>query len=251
MPSSRFPQRDLTHRTGGPAVNAPSDGLEGAYSATLHTAPSGGVCKVVIPALSLTDYRSAFCSQAFTGLQGDTVLVMFDENKEPWVISPTSIDPQRLWTTGDLKPTATSAIQVGWLVCDGSAVSRTAYAALFTALGTTWGAGDGSTTFNLPDLRGRTPLGAGTGPALTARTLGQVGGEEAHLLTASESGLPAHAHTYPDHPNFAGFGQASPISGNAVGSLSTGTTSTAGPANASAAHNNMQPFAVVNYLIKT
>lgn len=51
----------------------------------------------------------------------------------------------------------------GWLFCDGAAVSRTTYAALFAAIGTTFGAGDGLTTFNLPDFRGRSPLGVGQG----------------------------------------------------------------------------------------
>lgn len=81
----------------------------------------------------------------------------------------------------------------GWLDCDGIAVSRTTYAALFTAIGTTYGIGDGSTTFNLPDLRGRSPLGAGQGVGLTNRMLGEVGGEEAHALTEAENG--PHDHT--------------------------------------------------------
>ncbi|HET8871838.1 MAG TPA: phage tail protein [Aquabacterium sp.] len=63
---------------------------------------------------------------------------------------------------GDLKPTAASAAPSGWLLCDGSAVSRTTYAALFAAVGTTFGAGDGSTTFNLPNGAGRGFIGAGT-----------------------------------------------------------------------------------------
>lgn len=60
-------------------------------------------------------------------------------------------------------PYAGSTVPTGWLECDGSAVSRTTFAALFTAISTTWGAGDGSTTFNLPDCRGRVPIGSGTG----------------------------------------------------------------------------------------
>jgi microcystin-dependent protein len=60
-------------------------------------------------------------------------------------------------------PYSGATIPVGWLECDGSAVSRTTYADLFAAISTTWGAGDGSTTFNLPDCRGRTAIGAGTG----------------------------------------------------------------------------------------
>ena len=80
----------------------------------------------------------------------------------------------------------------GWLLCDGSAVSRTTYATLFAAIGTTWGAGDGSTTFNLPDLRGRAPIGAGTGSGLSARTLGQV-------LGVQDAVVPYHRHTMGAH----------------------------------------------------
>lgn len=83
----------------------------------------------------------------------------------------------------------------GFLLADGSAVSRATYFALFAVIGTTWGAGDGSTTFNLPDMRGRVPIGAGAGPGLTARAIGAVGGEEAHVLSTAEAG--PHAHTIP------------------------------------------------------
>jgi microcystin-dependent protein len=64
-----------------------------------------------------------------------------------------------------------SSAPTGYLLCDGSAVSRTTYARLFAVLSTAWGSGDGSSTFNVPDLRGRCSIGAGTGSGLTARTL--------------------------------------------------------------------------------
>lgn len=105
---------------------------------------------------------------------------------------------------------AGSSTPTGWMVCDGSAVSRTTYAGLFAAIGTTWGVGDGSTTFNVPDLRGRTPIGAGTGSGLTARTLGQTLGSE---------------------------------------TLGTGVFS-AGAAAAVTGTSNMQPSAVMNFIIK-
>lgn len=73
-----------------------------------------------------------------------------------------------------------AAAPTGWLLCDGSAVSRTTYADLFSAIGETYGAGDGMTTFNVPDMRGRVSVGAGTGAGLTARTLGDTGGAETH-----------------------------------------------------------------------
>jgi microcystin-dependent protein len=87
---------------------------------------------------------------------------------------------------------AGGAAPTGWLLCDGSAVSRTTYATLFGAIGTTFGTGDGSTTFNLPDSRGRAVIGAGTGSGLTNRVKGTNGGAETVALTTSN--LPSHDH---------------------------------------------------------
>lgn len=83
-----------------------------------------------------------------------------------------------------------TAAPSGWLICDGSAVSRTTYADLFAAIGTTHGAGDGSTTFNLPDLRGRVRVGTNAG---TFTPVGAKGGEETHSLSISE--LASHSHS--------------------------------------------------------
>lgn len=82
----------------------------------------------------------------------------------------------------------------GWLLCDGAAVSRTTYARLFAAIGTTWGVGNGTTTFNVPDFRGRTPVGAGTGTGLTARAVAASGGAETVQLTSTT--MPSHTHTF-------------------------------------------------------
>lgn len=89
----------------------------------------------------------------------------------------------------------------GFLVCDGTAVSRTTYATLFAAIGTTWGVGDGATTFNLPDLRRRATIGeGGTAVAGPANTLGSTGGHEqlqGHTHTVStQSGF--HEHAFAD-----------------------------------------------------
>jgi microcystin-dependent protein len=81
---------------------------------------------------------------------------------------------QRLFEPGDIKWAAYANPDPGWLVANGAAVSRIGYPDLFKKIGTTWGVGDGSTTFNLPALSGRMPMGAGTGSGLTARTLGQL-----------------------------------------------------------------------------
>lgn len=117
-----------------------------------------------------------------------------------------NVDGSTQAATGDIKMTVVQAVPAGWLRCDGSAVSRATYAALFAALGGTtsiWGQGDGSTTFNLPDFRSRTPIGAGQGAGLSNRVAGSYGGgtldqnspklaEERHVLVDGE--MPIHGH---------------------------------------------------------
>ncbi len=167
---------------------------------------------------------------------------------------------------GALMPYAGTAVPTGWLLCFGQAISRTAYAALFAAIGTTHGAGDGSTTFNLPDLRGRVVAGqdnmGGTSAnrltnqagGLNGDVLGATGGAETHTLTATE--MPAHRH----HDGYANgssslnglygstiAGSASDMSFNGSGSAHPNTSTTGG----SGAHNNVQPTIVLNYMIKT
>ena len=117
--------------------------------------------------------------------------------------------------TGVIQMYGGSSAPTGWLLCDGTAVSRTTYASLFTAIGTNFGVGNGTTTFNLPDLRGRSPIGAGTGSGLTARTLGTNYGAETHTLSTSE--LPSHTHS-------------NTVSGGNTGNMSANASHTHTPA---------------------
>lgn len=167
--------------------------------------------------------------------------------------------------SGMLMPYAGSSAPTGWLLAYGQAVSRSTYADLFGAIGTTYGTGDGSSTFNLPDLRGRTvagqdDMGGSSSNRLTSPingdTLGAAGGAENHTITVAE--LPAHTHggggtiSVPAGVNStdgAVFGlvavnsngnpQSFTVSGN-TGSVGSGT-----------AHNNVQPTIILNYIIKT
>lgn len=103
---------------------------------------------------------------------------------------------EKRWTPpppGTIISFAASTIPNGWLACDGSSVTAATYPALFAAIAYTYG-GSGS-SFTLPDLRNRTPIGAGTGTGLTARSLAATGGAATVTLTAGESGLASHAHT--------------------------------------------------------
>ena len=179
---------------------------------------------------------------------------------------------------GVIQMFAGSTPPAGWLLCDGSAVSRTDYATLFAAIGTTWGVGDGSTTFNLPDLRGRAPIGAGTGSGLTARTLGGTLGSEAvqshthgkGTLSITSSG--GHDHAIQTKWNTAKPGTSSGtiVNLNSSGSSSSSDSGSVSIASNTGAHThpnsnfsgdtgsygtgnagNMQPSAVVNFIIHT
>ena len=95
------------------------------------------------------------------------------------------------------------SVPLGWLLCDGSVVSQTTYAALFTNIGTGYNTGgEGAGNFRLPDYRGRSILGAGTGTGLTARSIGQYLGEENHVLSLAES--PIHSHVVDSHSHGGG-----------------------------------------------
>jgi len=185
----------------------------------------------------------------------------------------TQINSFATFPAGSVISFAGATAPVGWLLCDGAAVSRTTYATLFTAIGTTYGAGNGSTTFNLPDMRGRVAAGkddmggtaanrlTGTSGGVDGLTLGSAGGLETHALTTAQ--MPLHGHpwfsTYTTQTTFqskstGGF----PHSTNSTGvrPAYTGTPSGAqgqqiGGAGGNQAHNNVQPTLVMNSIIKT
>jgi len=166
-----------------------------------------------------------------------------------------------LMPSGTVLPYAGSALPGNpndYLLCNGAAVSRSTYSTLFTAIGTTYGVGNGSTTFNLPDLRGRVIAGqddmGGTSAdrltnqtgGLNGDTLGATGGAETHTLT--EAQIPAHTHDFPiDGNNGSVDGTIVKSSVTELNPHTKTTTSTGG----GVAHNNVQPTIILNYIIKT
>lgn len=158
---------------------------------------------------------------------------------------------------GSVQQFAGAIAPAGWLECGGQAVSRTAYAALFIAIGTTFGAGDGSTTFNVPDMRGRVGVGrdnmGGTAAnrvtagnsGLDGVTLGAAGGGEVATLSIAQT--PSHSHTV---AALSSGGSSVPSGG--AGSVSlTVQTVTSSSQGSGGAHPNIPPSLVINWIIKT
>jgi microcystin-dependent protein len=196
-----------------------------------------------------------------------------DGNSSQWVESTNviaNVEPNPI-PAGAMMAWGSDAIPSNWLLCDGSAVSRSTYASLFSAIGTQYGSGDGTTTFNLPDIKGKTIVGKDSGQT-EFNTLVETGGAKTHTLTTAE--MPSHTHTQNAHTHTQdahshNIGSAADISsttgaGNvfagSTGSIISGTATatnqntTATNQNTTAtnqntggggAHNNLQPYIVV------
>lgn len=140
---------------------------------------------------------------------------------------------------------ASTTLPTGFLECNGAAVSRTTYAGLFAVIGTTFGVGDGSTTFNLPQGQRQVLMGRG-GTAVNgpANTVGAQGGSESHTLSTSET--PAHTHSYTVTQGGSAWGVGAGVGSILLSPTSTTTGSTGG----GGAHNNVQPSLVMMMIIK-
>ena len=142
-------------------------------------------------------------------------------------------------------PYAGTSAPDGWLLCDGRNVSRTTYAALFNAIGTTHGRGDGSTTFGLPDMRHRVAVGSGgSGSTFLGTTVGSSGGADSVTLTIAQ--MPRHAHVYDTARGTA-------LSGNTGtdGVNADSVTADTGMRGNGQPHSNVQPSRVLTYIIKS
>lgn len=147
---------------------------------------------------------------------------------------------------------AGGAVLGGWLLCYGQVVSRAEYAGLFAAIGTTYGAGDGSTTFNIPDSRGRFTAGLDNMGGVAANritsavsgvdggVLGGVGGGQSVTLTESE--MPSHTHGISDTANLSASGPQP--------RAQAGDVRLSGASGGSGAHRNVPPVLMVNKIIK-
>jgi microcystin-dependent protein len=147
-----------------------------------------------------------------------------------------------------------SSAPTGYLLCDGTAVSRTTYSALYAVVGTTYGVGDNSTTFNVPNLKGKVAVGRDSSQS-EFDTLGETGGAKTVSLT--EAQMPPHIHSINPsmivgggHVQYPNTGTAYSPLGNSP-SANVTITSAGGTAGTVEAHPNLQPYLVINYIIKT
>lgn len=152
----------------------------------------------------------------------------------------------------------------GWMLCDGSAISRTDYPKLFAVIGEAYGAGDGSTTFNIPNMQGRVPVGVSSSYELASKGGAKTVTIPTHTLTVSE--MPSHTHTQNSHNHNLGRRNVYAVSGSAVAVVTYGggtandsetgnTTATnkntgGGNAHGHGSVSTLQPYTALNYIIK-
>lgn len=248
-------------------VMVPSDLNNFAREIMSHLADfADGTTGVDVLTLQDDDASASIKLQAPSAVTTTTTFTLPDGDGSNGQVLGTDGSGQLGWSSafssGMLVPYAGGSAPSGWLLCYGQAISRTTYAALFSAIGTVYGSGDGSTTFNVPDLRGRVIAGqddmGGTSAdrltdqsgGLDGDTLGATGGAETHTLTEAE--LAAHSHSLGTNGRVqVGNDNGEAYSGKWVsGSGSTITYSTQ-ETGSDTAHNNVQPTIVLNYIIKT
>lgn len=215
-----------------------------------------------------------------TAASGDTFIVISNSSSHARVYhyQRASVPPSTL-PVGALMDYAGSTAPAQWLLCYGQAISRTSYAALFAVIGVTYGAGDSTTTFNLPDCRGRVRAGkdnmggtsannlTGWPNGIDGDTLGAIGGSEVHALQVAH--LPAHTHTGTTASNGAhthdiarDLAATGPSGTSSLGTIFTTTGTTATTSNGAHthtfttdstggdnSHNNVQPTIIFNTII--
>lgn len=226
--------------------------LTGSVASDGQTPMSGNLNVANNKVINVTDPTSAqdAATKAYVDAVGFTVAPgtsgnVLTSNGTIWTSAAAVTVP-----TGSMQMWPTATAPTGYLLCAGTAVSRTTYATLFALIGTTYGVGDGSTTFNLPDLRGRMPLGVSGSYALAS-----TGG-------SADAVVVSHTHTITDPGHLHVITGSNVTGGFAAGSngyQNTGTTNSAtattGITNQSTGVSgtgaNMTPYLAINFIIKT
>lgn len=274
------------------ALDFPANPVDGQVYGSYTYSSSAGVWRGNAPSATVAIVSP---TKPLTASQGDiwvntTTGIAFvfynDGNTSQWMELLSSAVPavNEIMPYGTIVQTARTSAPAGWLLCQGQLISRATYAGLFAAIGTTYGSGDGSTTFGIPNLQGVVPVGKTASGTFAA--LGGTGGAETHTLT--EAQIPSHTHIQNAHNHtqdshghvvsansFAGDRQiavgplggdgdkyslsdsgndASTTTANIYARGTTATNQSTIATNQSTgggqAHNNLQPYIVLNYMIK-
>lgn len=243
---------------------------------TVHTT-SGAAPTLNVDGLGAKPLRVAAGSSLPGGtlIQGTPYTVTYNGSDDAFYLHGFYDVPYSLPIGASIDYWGTAAPTSAFALMYGQAVSRTIYSALFSLFGTTYGTGDGSTTFNIPDLRGRVvagkdDMGGSAASRLTvsyfgasAVTLGNTGGSESHTLTTAQLASHTHANSLTDPGHV--HGGVPPVTGTSAGiatatataaatintaSATTGITITNASAGSGSAHNNVQPSIIANKLIR-
>lgn len=251
---------------------------------TPHTT-NGATVTLNVDALGAKPLRSAPNTELGAGvlIEGTPYLATYyTSNSGEWILHGFFQNPYNVPLGGMLPYTGSTAPNSNFVLPYGQAISRTTYATYFSLVSTTYGGGDGSTTFNVPDIRGRVVAGldnmGGTSAnrltnqsgGVNGDTLGATGGAETHALTSGENAQHSHTITDPGHfhnitfdrnfdaPNSAGFAPLAAVNPGKVGgnqnggrteSATTGISST-NNSGSGTAHNNVQPTIILPYILR-
>lgn len=179
------------------------------------------------PDISASEWASIYHDAPLTGTPTAPTPTAGDNSTK---IATTAFVQSSAVPSGMIMDYAGTSVPSGWLECDGSAVSRTTYAGIFAAIGTTWGSGDGATTFNLPVSARRAVVGrGGTATATLGNTVGSIGGAETHAQSTGE--LAGHEHDVSNGHSVAGGGSYVALVEEAGSGWQTASTGGGSPMN--------------------
>lgn len=251
--------------------------LDGAMIAFTPHTTSGGTTTLNVDGLGAKALRSGPSVELPSGtlVQGTPYVVTYSNADSAFYLHGFLWNPYNMPVGSCIDYFGSTAPNSSFVLAYGQAISRTTYATLFSMFSTTYGVGDGSTTFNVPDLRGRVIAGKDDmgGSAIsrltssffggTATNLGAVGGSEFHNLTTAQLASHSHANTLNDPGHTHSYTQSAPFgssgagagingttTGGTTGSATTGITITNASAGSGGAHNNVQPTIIANKLLR-
>jgi microcystin-dependent protein len=253
--------------------------LNGQVVAFTPHATNGATVTINVDGLGAKPLRSAPSVElpAGTIIQGTPYVALYNNSDSAFYLAGFFNNPYNVPIGSCIDFFGATAPNSSFVLAYGQAISRTTYSTLFALFGTTYGSGDGSTTFNIPDLRGRTvagkdDMGGSAASRLTssyfggtATNLGATGGSESHILTTAQLASHAHSNTLNDPGHVHSYQRAEPgeqkpasggntpfasYSSQNTGSATTGITINNVSAGSGNAHNNTQPTIIANKLLR-